>query len=915
MALAYRAHFVFISRPLINSKGQNTSATYGFTNTLLKLIEDHGIEHMAVVFDVLGEGGTFRDELYDEYKAHRDPPPDDLVANLPLIKEVVKAMDIPVVEVDGVEADDVIGTLSHQAAADGANVVIVSPDKDFQQLLNDQVSIFKPAYRGEAFDPVTQSSFREKFGLEPAQFVDVLALMGDASDNVPGVPGIGEKTAVKLISEYGNLEDLLDHSEDVAGKRAREGLLEHRDAAVLSKKLVTIKTDVDIAIDWHTLRRENPDDATISHLFSQLEFSSLYTRFRKITGAAEAEPGQVDLFGTTSDPGEETRTVLDMDELDSFEEEEVRYSLITSSAGLADLAEKLEAADRFAFDTETTDVHAMWASLVGLSFSVKEREAWYVPTPLPDGTSTEDVLALLKPALTGGARKIGQNVKYDVVVLRRHGAEVYGPFFDTMVAHYLLAPEEPHNLDALARGYLGYRTIPITDLIGTGKSQISMRDVSPQQVRDYACEDADVTLRLATVLTGELETSDLKDISETVEFPLIPVLSSMEHHGVQVDPAVLSQISKQMGEDIDSLQADIFEVAGEEFNIGSPTQLAEILFDRLGLPVVSKTSTGKPSTRESVLQRLATEHDLPALILDWRELSKLKSTYVDSLPELIHPETGRIHTEFNQTVAATGRLSSSNPNLQNIPIRSARGREIRRAFVAGDGMRLMAADYVQIELRILASMSGDEALIQAFVDEEDIHTSTAARVFGIDPEEVTREQRSKAKEVNYGIPYGISPFGLAQRLRCPQSEAQALISEYHRSFPGVSRFLTEQVELARERGFAQTLLGRRRFVRGIKARNRMERSAAERIAVNMPIQGTQADMIKIAMTRIQERLGPHESSARMLLQVHDELVFEVAPERAEAMAELVRYEMIEALPLDVPVAVDINVADNWLDAH
>ncbi len=915
MALAYRAHFVFISRPLINSKGQNTSATYGFTNTLLKLIEDHGIEHMAVVFDVLGEGGTFRDEMYEDYKAHRDPPPDDLVANLPLIKEVVKAMDIPVVEVDGVEADDVIGTLSRRAEQDGARVVIVSPDKDFQQLLSDSVSIFKPAYRGESFDPITRGSFAEKFGLEPEQFIDVLALMGDASDNVPGVPGIGEKTAVKLIDQYGTLDNLLEHAEDVKGKRAREGLSEHADDAILSRKLVTIKTDVDISVDWHTLRRTQPNDAAISHLFRQLEFSSLYTRFQKIVGADASGPGQAELFRAAVDGDSSTPTVIDQDDLEAFDESSVSYVLVANLDQLKALADELSAAPAFAFDTETTDIHAMWASLVGLSFSVEEGRAWYVPTPLPDGTSTEAVLELLRPALTGGALKIGQNVKYDTVVLARHGLSVDGPFSDTMVGHYLLAPEEPHNLDALARAYLGYRTIPITDVIGTGKSQVSMRDVAPEAVRAYACEDADVAFRLHSLVAGELETEGLSEVATSVEFPLIPVLSRMEHAGIRVDPAVLQEISLQMATDIDELRDAIFEAAGEEFNIGSPAQLSVILFDQLGLPVVSRTSTGKPSTRENVLQKLATEHELPALILDWRELSKLRSTYVDSLPELIHPETGRVHTEFNQTVAATGRLSSSNPNLQNIPIRSARGREIRRAFVAGDGMRLMAADYVQIELRILASMSGDEALIQAFVSGEDIHTSTAARVFGIDPADVTRQQRSKAKEVNYGIPYGISPFGLAQRLRVPLDEAKTLITEYHRSFPAVSKFLREQVDLAREHGYAQTLLGRRRFVRAINARNRMERSAAERIAVNMPIQGTQADMIKIAMIRIDERLESANLQARMLLQVHDELVFEVAPNHADELASIVEQEMVDALPLNLPVEVDINVADNWLDAH
>jgi DNA polymerase-1 len=905
MALAYRAHFVFISRPLINSRGQNTSATYGFTNTLLKLIEDHGIEHMAVVFDVMGEGGTFRDEMFEDYKAHRDPPPDDLVANLPLIKEVVKAMDIPVIEVEGVEADDVIGTLSLHAEKDGANVVIVSPDKDFQQLLSRRVSIFKPAYRGESFDPITEESFRDKFGLEPGQFIDVLALMGDASDNVPGVPGIGEKTAVKLVTEYGSVEELLAHAEDVKGKRAREGLLSHRDAAVLSKKLVTIKTDVDISVDWHTLRRSSPDDAVVAHLFSQLDFSSLYTRFQKIAGKgagpAPEEPGQADLFSGSKEPAASEATILELDELEAFDETTVDYRLVTNVAELDALVEKLVAADSFALDTETTDVHA--------------GQAWYIPTPMPDGTSTDDVLNRIAPALTSDALKIGQNIKYDVVVLTRHGATVSGPFFDTMVAHYLLAPEEAHNLDALARRFLGYRTIPITDLIGTGRSQLSMRDVSPQQVSPYACEDADVALRLAAVFVDQLAEHELDDIATTMEFPLIPVLATIEHCGIRVDAEVLAEISVEMGTDIDRLRGEIYEAAGGEFNIGSPAQLGEILFDKLGLPVVSRTSTGKPSTRENVLQRLATEHELPALILDWRELSKLKSTYVDSLPELIHPESGRVHTEFNQTVAATGRLSSSNPNLQNIPIRSERGRVIRRAFVADDGMRLMAADYVQIELRILASMSEDEALMEAFVSGQDIHTSTAARVFGIDPADVTRSQRSKAKEVNYGIPYGISPFGLAQRLRCPLDEAKTLIGDYHRSYPAVSQFLTRQVELAREMGFAQTLLGRRRFVRGIDARNRMERSAAERIAVNMPIQGTQADMIKIAMIRIQERLSAESLSARMLLQVHDELVFEVVPDDAHALAALVEKEMVEALPLKLPVEVEINVADNWLDAH
>ncbi len=917
MALAYRAHFVFISRPLINSKGQNTSASYGFTNTLVKLIEDHGIEHMAVVFDALGEGGTFRDEIYEDYKAHRDPPPDDLVANIPIIKEVVKAMDIPVVEVDGVEADDVIGTLSKQAEADGAEVVIVSSDKDFQQLLSDRVSMFKPAYRGESFDPITSASFREKYGLEPPQFVDVLALMGDTSDNVPGVPGIGEKTAVKLVGEYGSVEELLEHADEVKGKRAREGLTQHRDDALLSKQLVRIKTDVDISIDWHALKRDRPNIAAISHLFGQLEFGSLFDRLKKVIGDNGRVRPQSDLFGRDGeeDAADERPTVLEQDELDAYDEDSVDYVLVSGLPELQTRVAEALSAERFSFDTETTDVHAVWASLVGVSVCTEGAHAWFVPTPMPDGTSTQEVLDVLAPLFQSVAVKVGQNTKYDIVVLSRHGLEIAGPFFDTMIAHYLIAPEQAHNLDALARRFLNYRTIPITDLIGSGRDQKSMRDLAPAVVAPYACEDADIALQLADILDETVEEEGVGQIANEIEFPLIRVLADMETAGIRLDVDVLHRISEDMGRDIQALEQQIYDAADGEFNIGSPAQLGEILFDQIGLPVLSRTSTGKPSTRENVLERLATEHELPALILDWRELSKLKSTYVDTLPELVHPETGRIHTEFNQTVAATGRLSSANPNLQNIPIRSERGREIRRAFVAADGKALMSADYVQIELRILASMSGDKGLVEAFAAGEDIHTSTAARVFGVSPDKVTREQRSKSKQVNYGIPYGISAFGLAQRLRCPVSEARDLIGEYHKSFPSVSRFLSQQVEKARELGYAQTLLGRRRFVRGIDARNRNERSAAERIAVNMPIQGTQADMIKAAMIRIHRRLREERLDARMLLQVHDELVFELAPDVAHGVGDLVREEMVGALPLDVPIEVDINVADNWLDAH
>ena len=916
MALAYRAHFVFISRPLINSKGQNTSAAYGFTAALLRLIEEHEIEHIAVVFDVLGPGGTFRDEMYAQYKAHREPPPEDLVANIPIIKEIVRALDIPVIEREGVEADDVIGTLARQAEADGADVVIVSPDKDFQQLLSDHITIFRPAYRGETFDPITVETFREKYGVEPKQFIDILALMGDASDNVPGVPGIGEKTAMKLIQQYGSVENLLEHVDEVKGKRAREGLMHHADDALLSKRLVTIKTDVDVGLDWRALHMEQPNLARIRALFRELEFNTLLSRVEKLFG--EKGPGeQGDLFGGRTRE-EEAAEELSFDfgpyeAVRRYDVETADYAVVRNRQALDALVKEIRKQKRLAVDTETTSTDQMYASLVGVSLSWTKEQGRYVPTPMPDGTPTEAVLEALKPLLH--VNKIGQNIKYDIVVLARHGLELSGPLFDTMVAHYLINPEESHSLDAIARQYLNYRMVPISDLIGTGKNQLSMRDVPIDEVGPYACEDADISLQLADVLGEKLDELGLREIAETMEFPLIYVLADMERTGIRVDPDVLREISKQLEKELADLERQIYELAGERFNIGSPQQLSEILFEKLGLRVVSKTSTGKSSTKESVLQELATEHPLPGLILDWRQLAKLKSTYVDSLPKLIHPETGRIHTNFNQTVTATGRLSSSNPNLQNIPVRSERGREIRKAFVPEEGWKMLSADYAQIELRILASLSGDEALKEAFRKGEDIHTATAARVFGVPPERVTREQRRKAKMVNYGIPYGVSAFGLAQRLRCSVKEAQALIDQYKRSFPGVARYLALQVERAREKGYVETLLGRRRYVPDIHSRNRTVRSFAERVAVNMPMQGTQADMIKLAMVRIHERLAAKKLKSRMLLQVHDELVFETPPDEVARLRKLVGHEMTNALPLDVPVEVDVGVGDNWLDAH
>ena len=894
-ALAYRAHYSMVSRPLVNARGENTSAAYGFTTALLRLMDRHAMEHVVVVFDMMGAGQTFRSEIFDEYKAHRDPPPDDLLANLPRIKEIVEALRIPLLEEPEVEADDVIGTLARRAEAEGAEVVIVSPDKDFQQLLSARISLFRPAYRGVSLDPVTESSFRAAYELDPIQFIDVLALTGDSADNVPGVPGIGPKTAIKLLKAHGSVEDALAAAPGMPAKRTREALLEHGAAALMSKRLVTIRTDLDVDLDWTHAARSAPDAAALAALFQRLDFRGLAQRFVGAT-APEVQP---DLFeeGIASPA--------------RYDPQEVDYRIVRDRQELESVCACLSRQPCVALDTETTSVDPTRAALVGISVSWQEKQAIYIPVPLADGTGAQAVCRRLRRSVNGLA--VGQNIKYDLVVLARHGAWFSGPLFDTMVAHYLLSPEGEHGMDTLARRYLDYETIPISDLIGKGKQARSMREISVEQVGPYACEDADITLRLYEVLRRELREAGLTELACNMEFPLIPVLASMELCGILVDAGTLEEIALQLTGEMDRLEVAIYGEAGKPFNIRSSQQTAHILFEVLGLPVVSRTGSGAPSTRESVLEQLAPRHPLPALLLDWRRYAKLSSTYVKTLTGLVHPETGRVHTQFNQAVTATGRLSSSNPNLQNIPVRTEAGREIRRAFVARGGWEILAADYAQIELRILASMSGDETLMRDLKGGVDVHAATAARILGISLEAVSREERRRAKEVNYGIPYGISAWGLAQRLRCEQSEAEAVISGYHAAYPGVSVWLANAVDEARERGYAETLLGRRRYVPLIHARNRAERVYAERVAVNMPIQGTQADMIKLAMIAIHHRLGGMQS--RLLLQVHDELVFEVEPSERVQVRHIVQQEMTTALPLAVPVEVDIRWGANWLEAH
>lgn len=910
MALAYRAHFVFISRPLLNSRGENTSATFGFTGTLLRLIEAHNISHLAVVFDA-PDGTAARDALYAEYKAHRPPPPDDLLRNLPWMKQVVRALGVPVLEESGAEADDVIGTLAVKASAEGHEVVIVSPDKDFRQLLRDGVSIFRPAHRGEEFDLMTEHAFEEAYGMKPIQFIDVLALMGDASDNVPGVPGIGEKTAIQLVQEYGSVEALIEAAPNLKGKRAREGMTHFADQARLSKALVTIKTDVPVALDWDAFKLGDHNLTDVRALFKTLEFNSHLARLEKIF-AERAAPAPVTEAGLAPP----TSLFDEQSPIRAWDPTQTHYQTVTSLDAIHALVAQLASVDVLSFDTETTAKDPMMASLVGVSLAWEKGKAAYIPTPLPDGTSTEAVLEALRPALQSESLKVGQNVKYDLTVLQRHGVDVTGPLFDTMVAHYLLQPEEEHNLDALARVWLGYKMIPIAQLIGSGKQQISMREVALVDVAPYACEDADVALQLYHVFKPELERVGASKLAEDLEFPLIRVLAEMEREGIRVDIPLLGEIGQHLTAESERLSAEIFEAAGKSFNINSPQQLGAVLFDDLGLKPLSKTGTGQASTNERDLEQLAVQHPVPGLVLDWRKLTKLKSTYVDALSEIVHPETGRVHTSFNQTITATGRLSSSNPNLQNIPVRTATGRELRRAFVAREGWEILSADYVQIELRILAAMSGDANLKQAFADGLDVHRAAAARVFGVPMDQVTREQRSKAKEVSYGIPYGISAFGLSQRMRIPAREAQHLIDQYAKAYPDVMRFITQLVDKARTMGFAETLLGRRRYVPALESRNRNERSAAERIAVNMPIQGTQADMIKRAMIRLHRRLHAEGLQAKVLLQVHDELVLEVPHAEVEAVKPIVIHEMVDALPLPgVPVEVDLGVGPTWLDAH
>ena len=940
MALAYRAYFTFINRPLINSKGENTSAIYGFVNTLMKILEEEKPEHIAVIFDT--PEPTFRHKKFAAYKATREKMPEAMADQLGRLKEVVEAFNVPILEAPGYEADDVIGTLAKRAEAKGIETNLVTGDKDFMQLISPLVKMYKPGKRGDEWEIIDEEGVKEKFGVTPDKVTDVLGLIGDKSDNIPGVLGIGEKTAIPLVQEYGSIEKILKNLDKIPQKGLKEKLSQNKENALLSKELVTIKTDVPIDIDIEKLRAAGKDTKKLSRFFAELEFRTLLKKIRGNTPATDEDI---------------TFDVTEFKPLADITTDEHSYHIIRSEDELKALCKKLAKSPLMVFDTETTSLNSMDTELVGLSLAIKPGEAYYVPVAVNGNTAkrksgskdlalftsgdneTEErknwhdqneetvppkniflelsvVFGHLKPILENPRiQKCGQNVKFDLLTLTQYGIEVRGVSFDTMVAAYVLRTDGQHNLDALAEEYLNYRMISYSELVGTGKEKVDIRDVPLERTAEYSAQDADITLRLYETLKSKLETEKMLKLCEEVEFPLILVLAEMERTGVALDKKFLSEMSKELELLLENIVSDIYQIVGEKFNINSTQQLSEVLFNKLKLPIVRKTKTGY-STDVGVLETLRNEHPIVERLLEYRQLSKLKSTYVDALPKAVNLQTGRVHTSFNQTGTATGRLSSSDPNLQNIPMHTEIGREIRKAFVPGSkDMLIMSADYSQIELRIMAHISQDNGLLEAFRNGEDIHATTAAKVFGTKPSEVTREMRRRSKEVNFGIMYGIGPFGLSSRLGISQGEAKDIIARYFERFPRVNQYIFDTIAQARHDGYVSTLLARRRYLPDINSRNQTVRANAERQAINMPIQGTAADMIKVAMIRIHKGIQDSGYRSKMVLQVHDELVFEVQKKELERITKLVVEKMQKALPLDVPIEVEVGTGKNWFAAH
>lgn len=927
-ALIYRAYFAFSNSPRINSQGLNTSAIFGFTNTLLDVIKKEQPTHIAVVFDTAA--ATHRHTEFEAYKANRQEMPEDLAKAIPYIYKLLDALNIPALELDGFEADDVIGTLAKRAEENDFHTFMMTPDKDFGQLVSEKIFIYKPGYKGGPPEKLGILEIKNKYGIERAdQVIDILGLMGDSVDNIPGIKGVGEKTALALIKEYGTIENLLANTHTLKGK-LKEKVEAGREAAIMSRMLATIITDVPVPLDEEQLRFKEIDREKVKELFTELEFRRLaVTLLGEELPKAEEKPlgedgpgkktiaGQMDIFGHTGSDSEETP-----------EAEKTNYQTIETvphTYFLADTVEKrtalidlLSKLDRFCFDTETTGLNTLTAELVGFSFSWKAKEGWYVPVS-EDQVEAQKIADEFKSLFANEAIvKIGQNIKYDLNVLKKYGIEIKGVMFDTMIAHYLLNPDMRHGMDVLAETYLNYSPVSIETLIGKkGKNQITMRDVPVEKIMEYAAEDSDVTWQLMEVFAPQLTEANAKQLFDEVEMPLVPVLAAMECEGIKIDSATLKTYSKQLETEIVAIDDEIQKLAGTPFNISSPKQVGDILFEVLKIAEKpKKTKTGQYATGEDILQKLTKKHPIIEKILEYREMVKLKNTYIDTLPELVNEKTGRIHTSYNQVVAATGRLSSDNPNLQNIPIRTERGRQIRNAFIPRDENHvLLSADYSQIELRIVASICGDKNMSEAFREGKDIHTATAARVYGIPESEVTKEMRYKAKSVNFGIIYGQSAFGLAENLNISRGEAKELIENYFREFSGVKKYMDDTINFAREYGYVQTLMGRRRYLRDITSNNGVVRGFAERNAINAPIQGTAADMIKVAMINVQAALKQNNFQTKLLLQVHDELVFDVPLNEVEAVKPVIEQAMVNALKLEVPVEVGIGVGKTWLEAH
>ena len=910
-ALIYRSYYAFIKSPRINSKGLNTSAVMGFCNTLNEVLTKEKPTHIGVAFD---HGKTFRHDAFPKYKAQREETPEDIKLSVPLIKQVLEAMHIPILQVDGFEADDIIGTVATRFGADGIDTFMLTPDKDYGQLIGPNVFMYRPRHGG-GYEILGEKEVGEKYGIPtPAQVIDLLALMGDSADNFPGCPGVGEKTAAKLINQFGSIDNMLQHTDEIKGK-LREKVENAVEDIKMSKFLATIRTDVPMQLDLDELKVEQPDETKLRAIFEELEFKTLINKFlNKGESKPKTDNNQLDLFAeNTTNESDEPKNA----KFESIKTTQHEYKLVENEEELRQLCDFFITKEFVSIDTETTSTDAISAELVGLSFSVEEKKAFYVAVPANYEEALK-IVQIFKPLYESDKiMKIGQNIKYDYEVLTRYGVTLQGKMFDTMIAHYLIQPELHHNMDYMAETLLGYQTIHIEELLGPkGKKQKNMRDLSPTDIYEYAAEDADITLRLKNVLEPRLKELGVEELFWNIEMPLVRVLADMELNGVCLDTEALQDTSKIFTERMKQYEQEIYKEAGEEFNISSPKQVGDILFGKLQImDKPKKTKTGQYVTSEEVLQSLESKSPIVRNILNYRGMKKLLSTYIDALPKLINPRTGHIHTSFNQALTATGRLSSSDPNLQNIPVRTDDGKEIRKCFIPEDGCLFFSADYSQIELRIMAHLSEDENMMEAFREGYDIHRATAAKIWHVDIDKVTDAQRKKAKQANFGIIYGITTYGLAQRMDIPNGEAKELIEGYFRTFPKVQAYMEHAKEEARAKGYAETLFHRRRYLADINSRNATVRGFAERNAINAPIQGTEADIIKVAMVRIWERFKKEGIRSKMILQVHDELNFSVFPEEREQVESIVIEEMQNAYPLNVPLIADAGWGKNWLEAH